>query len=112
MSSEKLVVLKEMTLSSNCPECFNQDLVLTFYQKHRFSKFYSKITKNLSHQIKCNTCNSDIYPASWTDDIERIFEYYKKMVQPEKATTSYTAWFYLLLLLPIVVIAVCMYLFL
>lgn len=112
MATEKLVILKETTLTNNCPECFNQDLSLTFYQKHRFTKFSHKITKEVTHQVRCNTCGSDIYPSTWTDDIERIFEYYQKMAQPEKTSTSYTVWFYTLLLVIIGLIGAGVYLYL
>lgn len=112
MATEKLVVLKETVLTNNCPECFNQDLSLTFYQKHRYSIFSHKTTKDLTHQLKCNTCDSDIYPSSWTDDIERIFDYYQKMAQPEKTSTTYTIWFYVLLLSIIALIGAGVYLYL
>ncbi len=112
MATEKLVVLRESALTNNCPECFNQDLSLTFYQKHRFTSFYHKTTKEVTHQIRCNKCGSDIYPSTWTDDIERIFDYYRKMVQPEKASTSYTVWFYVLLLVIIAIIGGGIYVYL
>ena len=35
MAKEKFEVIKEAQLTNNCPECFNQDLSLTFYQKHK-----------------------------------------------------------------------------
>ncbi|WP_299158485.1 hypothetical protein [uncultured Eudoraea sp.] len=111
MAKEKLVVIKEADITNNCPECFNQDMKITFYQKHLFGRLYHKITSKVSHQIKCNTCESIIYPVNWTEDIERIFEYYQKMVNPEKATTKFTAMFYLIILLPIVIAAVLFYLY-
>ena len=36
MAKEKFEVIKEAQLTNNCPECFNQDLNLTFYQKHTY----------------------------------------------------------------------------
>ena len=96
MAKEKLEVIKQAEITNNCPECFNQDMVLSFYQKHLYSRFYHKITAEIQHQIKCNKCESVIYPVKWTDDIERIFEYYQKTVVPEKSRTIFTPWFYLL----------------
>lgn len=84
MAKEKEVVLKEAEITNNCPECFNQDMRITFYQKHRVSQWYYQITGEISHQIICNTCHSIIYPVKWTEDIERSFEYYQKMVTPKK----------------------------
>lgn len=111
MAIEKLVLIKEAELTNNCPECFNQDLKLTFYQKHRFAKLYHRITNEVTHQIICNKCGSDIYPAKWTDDIERIFEYYQKMMQPEKSSLKPKPLFYLLVLIFIAIIGIGGYLF-
>ncbi|MGB5461458.1 MAG: hypothetical protein WBM85_15990, partial [Eudoraea sp.] len=60
MAKEKLVVIKEADITNNCPECFNQDMKITFYQKHLYGRLYHKITSKVSHQIKCNTCESII----------------------------------------------------
>lgn len=108
---EKLVVIKEADLTNNCPECFNQDLKLTFYQKHRYGKLFHRTTGQVTNQIVCNKCGSDIYPAKWTDDIERIFDYYRKMVVPEKASLRLTTLFYVLLLILIALVAAGVYLF-
>ncbi|MGB5553986.1 MAG: hypothetical protein WBM83_04945 [Flavobacteriaceae bacterium] len=112
MSKEKLEVIKEADLTNNCPECFNQDLKLTFYQKHIYGKLFHRVTGEVSNQIRCNKCGSDIYPITWTDDIERIFGYYQKMVKPEKTAIRFTKLFYILVLLLIVLIAAGVYLFL
>lgn len=111
MAKEKLVVIKEADLTNNCPECFNQDMKLTFFQKHLFGKLYHKTTSKISHQIKCNKCESLIYPVNWTEDIERIFDYYQKTVVPEKATTKFTALFYIIVLLPLVIALVLFFLY-
>ena len=42
MAEIKLVVIKEANVTNNCPECFNQDLKLSFYQKHSYGKFAHK----------------------------------------------------------------------
>ena len=111
MATEKLVLIKEADLTNNCPDCFNQDLKLTFYQIHRFGKLFHQVTGEVSNQIICNKCGSDIYPAKWTDDIERIFGYYKKMVQPEKTSLKLKPLFYVLILILIVLVAAAVYLF-
>ena len=110
MAKEKLEVLKDANITNNCPECFNQDMQLTFYQKHLYSKLYHRTTSDVSHQIKCNRCNSVIYPVSWTDDIERIYDYYQKMVEPRKASIRFTVLFYVLILLLIILVAAVVYL--
>jgi hypothetical protein len=112
MATDKLIVITEANLTNNCPECFNQDLKLTFYQKHRIGKLFHKTTNEVSSQIICNKCGSDIYPSTWTDDIERIFEYYQKTVTPEKASLKFTTLFYVLILVLIALIGAGVYLFL
>ena len=110
MSKEKLVVLKEANITNNCPECFNQDMKITFKQKHKYGKLYDRTTNEVTHTIKCNTCESIIYPVNWTEDIERIFNYYKKMVEPEKASTRFTSLFYILVVSLLVIIGIGIYL--
>ena len=111
MATEKLVVLKDAELTANCPECFNKSLRLAFYQKHIYGKLYNKITSEVTNQITCNTCSSDIYPGIWTDDIERLFNYYQKMVVPERSSLKFTSLFYILILTLIVLAAVGYYLY-
>lgn len=110
MAKEKLEVIKQADITNNCPECFNQDMTLFFYQKHLHSRFYHKITSEIQHRIKCNRCDSVIYPVNWTDDIERSFEYYQKTVQPQKAKTSFSIWFYSIWIGLIVITALIYYL--
>ena len=66
MAKEELEVIKEANITNNCPECFNQDMKIIFYQKHKHSKFFHQTTDEVSHQIKCNKCDSIIYPVNWT----------------------------------------------
>jgi len=112
MATEKLVVIKEADLSNNCPECFNQNLKLTFYQKHVYGKLFHRTTNQVTNQIVCGKCGSDIYPAKWTDDIERIFNYYQKMVVPEKSSLKFKTLFYILLLVLVALIGTAVYLYL
>lgn len=105
-------ILSQNQLTNNCPECFNQDLTLTFYQKHLKGYFYDRITSEVSHQLKCNTCGTVIYPISWTEDIERSVGYYQKAVKGEKPVTAFRPLFYVLVLLGIVLVGGLIYLFL
>ncbi len=110
MASEKLEIIKEADITNNCPECFNQDLRISFYQKHKYGKLVHRTTNEITHKIKCNKCDSTIYPVNWTDDIERIFEYYQKMVSPQKASIKFTSLFYFLMISVLVLIGVVVYL--
>ncbi len=109
MAKEKLVIIKEADLTNNCPECFNQDLKLSFYQKHKQGKLFNSITNEVTSKIVCNKCGTDIYPVSWTDDIERSFKYYQKMVIPDRTTLTFTSFFWILTLLSVIVVAVGVY---
>ena len=111
MGKEKLEVIKEADITNNCPECFNPGLKLTFYQKHTYGKLFHRTTGDVSHEIKCNKCSSSIYPVNWTEDIERVFEYYQKMATPTPTSLKFTLLFYGLLLLLAVLIGVGIYLY-
>ena len=111
MAKEKLVVIKEANITNNCPECFNQDMKLTFYQKHKHSRFVEITTSEVTNQIMCNKCGSIIYPISWTKDIERLFEYNQKMVTPEKASLRFTQFSYILLFILIALAGVAVFLY-
>ncbi len=109
MAKEKLVTIKQAILTNNCPECYNQDLKLSFFQRHRYGKLYHRTTSDVTHQLVCNTCGSTIYPVKWTDDIERSFGYYQKMVVPEKGSLRFTTLFWILMLLLIAVVGAGIY---
>ena len=111
MATEKLEIIKESVITNNCPECFNQDMTLRFFQKHLYNKFYHRTTAIVEHEIKCNKCQSIIYPVKWTEDIERIFDYYRKTVTPEASKTRFTWLFYSLIIGVILLIAVMAYLY-
>ena len=112
MAKEKLKVIKEADLTNNCPECFNQDLTLTFFQKHTYGRFFHKTTSEVSNKLVCNKCKSNIYPVSWTEDIERMFNYYQKTVVPEPKSSKATVFFYVLLLVFIALVAGVIYILL
>lgn len=99
MAKEKQIAIKEAEITNNCPECFNQQLKLTFYQKHTFNPFFHRTTDVVTHEIKCKKCYSIIYPVNWTEDIERVFDYYNKLVQPDRPQVRFTTLFYILLIL-------------
>ncbi|WP_372945130.1 hypothetical protein, partial [Muriicola sp.] len=111
MAKEQLEMIKEADLTNNCPECFNQDLKLTFYQKHLISRFFNRTTSEVSHEIKCLTCGSVIYPVSWTEDIERSFEYFQKLTTPRPGSVKLTALSVWLLIVLLVLLGVSAYLY-
>lgn len=110
MAKEKQVVIKDVEISNNCPECFNQELRLTFYQKHTYNPFFHRTTGDVKHEIKCKKCYSVIYPVNWTPDIERVYDYYNKLVEPDRTSVRFTTLFFVLLLLILVLVAAGVYL--
>ncbi len=111
MAREEQIIIKEAILTNNCPECFNQEMKLTFFQKHLVSKFYHRTTNEVSQEIRCNKCKSLIYPVQWTDDIERSFEYFQKMTSPEPRSFRFSKLSYVLFVLFLLLIGSISYLY-
>ncbi|MCG2462865.1 hypothetical protein K8352_19030 [Flavobacteriaceae bacterium F89] len=109
MAQEKMQVIKEADLTNNCPECFNQELKLTFSQKHKFGRLYHRTTDEVVSEIKCKKCGSTIYPVNWTEDIERVYDYYQKMVGKPQGSLRFTTLFYVIILLLIISVAIGAY---
>ncbi len=112
MSKEKQLIIKEADITNNCPECFNQELSLTFYQKHTFNPLFHRTTGEVTHEIKCKTCNSTIYPVNWTEDIERVFDYYNKLVQADRPSVRFTTLFFILIIILLCLVAAGVYFYL
>lgn len=112
MAKEKKLVLKEADITNNCPECYNQELKLTFYQKHTYGAFYHRTTNEVTHEIKCKKCNSIIYPVNWTPDIERVYDYYNKLVAPDRQSVRFTALFFIVMALMLCLVAAGVYFYL
>lgn len=92
------IVLKETTLNNNCPECYaTESLLLSFKQQKVFSKLVIKTKKTIIEQMDCKKCETTIFPGRWTDDIERVYEYHKKTLQPKPSSTRFTSFTYILL---------------
>ncbi len=93
--NEKLITIKEVALKNNCPECYStKGLTLTFRQKFKETALYKSITKDIIEELVCTKCETTIYPVSWTDDIERVYNYQKKAIEPKKVSIKLkrTAW--------------------
>ncbi|MEJ4089162.1 hypothetical protein [Galbibacter orientalis] len=104
--------IKEASLTNNCPECFsNQGLLLTFYQKHIESAWYINATKEITDKIVCGNCNTTIYPVRWTEDIERVREFYAKTVENPKTYFKLTR-LSIFMMLAIVGITIAVFIFL
>jgi len=109
MGKSERHILSQNPVTNNCPECFNQDLTLSFYQKHLTGRLFDRITPEVIQELKCNTCGSVLYPIRWTPDIERSVEYYYKALKPEKAKIRFRPLFYILIFLGILLVGVLVY---
>lgn len=109
MATNERHILSQNPVTNNCPECFNQDLTLTFYQKHLIGRFFDRITAEVTQELKCNTCGSVLYPIRWTPDIERSVEYYQKALKPEKGKIRFRPLFFILVLLGILLVGALVY---
>jgi len=93
--NDQLITIKEVPLKNNCPECYSKEgLVLTFKQKFKETRFYKSVSNDVVEELACIKCDTAIYPVSWTDDIERVYNYQKKAFTPKKASLKLTrlAW--------------------
>jgi hypothetical protein len=48
--------------------------------------------------------------VNWTPDIERVYDYYNKLVEPDRTSVRFTTLFFVLLLLILVLVAAGVYL--
>lgn len=81
---EKFFTLREVELNNNCPECYSRDgLQLTFKQRFIENSFYRAISTETAHTLFCKVCETAIFPARWTDDIESVFEYQQRASTPK-----------------------------
>jgi ribosomal protein S27E len=111
MARRELHPLSRSPVTNNCPECFNQDLTITFFQTHLKGAFLDRVTSEVTPELRCNTCGTVIYPVSWTDDIERSVGYYQKALNPEKTRIRFRPLFYLAVLLGLLLAGALIYLF-
>ncbi len=106
MMSEKLITIKTVDLINNCPECFStKGLQLTFKQRFIDTAFYKSITQEVTTEMNCIVCHTEIYPARWTDDIERVYEYQMKAFQPKKASKKYKSLYWILIIAATTIVA-------
>lgn len=71
-------------LQCNCPECYsNSGLELSFKQEWKDTFWSKKATDVVREELFCKHCDFPIYPVSWTEDIERLYEYHNKLAKKE-----------------------------
>jgi uncharacterized protein YbaR (Trm112 family) len=109
--SSKTHTLHTSRLKNNCPTCFGTDgLEFTFTQEEKETPFFKKPDTEINQKLYCHTCKNDIYPVNWTEDIERVFDYNKKIAETNKQYLKVKPLFYILVIAAIVLIAAVVYL--
>ncbi len=104
---EKFFTVKEVTLNNHCPECYsNNGLQLTFKQRFVENAFYTAISNEIKHIMTCQTCNTEIFPVRWTDDLEQVFEYQQRAFVPKSATFKLKKLSWILLMAAIALIII------
>lgn len=102
--------LHSATLHNNCPTCFaTNGLELTFSQRYTEDRFFQKADPTLVENLFCHTCNNQIYPVNWTEDIERVYSYHKKRAIPQSRYVKVKPLFYGLVLVGIALVAAIVY---
>lgn len=105
-------ILHTARLNNNCPTCFATDgLELTFSQEKNSTKFFDKAEKEITSKMYCHTCHHDIFPVSWTDDIERVFEYNQKLATPSNTGITPKPLLYILIIVAVSIVAAVVYYF-
>ncbi len=100
------IILKEATLTNNCPECYSTDgMTLAFKQEKLRSKLLIKTNKNVIESIHCGKCETQIFAGQWTKDIERVYEYHKKTISSKPSSIRFTGLFYVLLFLLLLLVS-------
>ncbi len=78
-------------------------MILSFKQKRLKSKLLIKTKGNVIESINCNTCENQIFPGQWTQDIERVYEYHRKTISSTPSSIRFTGLFYLLIVVMLLI---------
>jgi uncharacterized protein YbaR (Trm112 family) len=106
----KTRILHTARLKNNCPTCFGNDgLEFTFTQEETETPLFKNHVNQIDKKLYCHTCKTEIYPINWTEDIERVYDYNKKIAETNKQYLKVKPLFYILVLLAIVVFAAIVY---
>lgn len=92
-------ILHTARSKNNCPTCFGTaGLEFTFTQEEKETPFFKKPSATIDSKLYCHTCKNHIYPVNWTEDIERVFEYNKKIAETNKHLLKVKPLFYILII--------------
>lgn len=107
---ERTHILHTAQLKNNCPTCYGNDgLEFTFTQKEKENSFYKKPSSKIDEILYCHNCKTTIYPVNWTNDIELVYDYNKKIAETHRHYLQIKPLSYILIILAIVLIAAVVY---
>ncbi len=107
---EQIHTLHTSRIHNNCPECYSTEgLEFSFSQEEKENKLYSKASKEIKETLYCHSCEQQIFPIKWTDDIERVYEYQRKLAQPKSTGIKLKPLAYIMILIDAIAIAALIY---
>jgi len=102
--------LHQSKITNNCPECYNADgLEFIFSQEVNDNFFMVQPKDALIVSLHCDTCNTDIYPVSYTDDIELVYDYQRKLAEGKKQKFSLKTWAYIFIAFDVLIVGGIIY---
>lgn len=108
--STKTHSLHTAKIKNNCPTCFGTDgLEFSFSQSEKDTPFFHKPETQIDEKLFCHKCNSQIYPVNWTEDIERVYDYNRKIAETNKQYLKVKPLFYILIVVAIILVAAGIY---
>ena len=108
---QKTNTLHTARLNNNCPTCFGTDgLEFTFSQNEQENAFFHKPNSKIEETLYCHNCKHTIYPVNWTEDIERVYNYNKKLAETNRQYLKIKPLFYILIIVAIILVAAIFYL--
>ena len=105
-------LLHAAKINNNCPECFSTaGLEFTFSQEEKETKLYTKANPEVEEVLFCHNCHHTIYPVNWTEDIERVYEYHKKLANPRGPSLKLKPLAFIIILVDLIAIVALIYFF-
>lgn len=107
---EKTHILHTSQIKNNCPTCYGNDgLEFTFSQEEKENAFFKKPSSKIDELLYCHNCKTTIYPVNWTDDIELVYNYNKKIAETYRHYLQVKPLLYVLIILAVILIAAGVY---
>lgn len=108
--NQRTHIIHTAQLKNNCPTCYGNDgMEFTFTQDEKENALWNKPDAVIKEILYCHNCKTTIYPVNWTDDIELVYEYNKKLAETHRHHLRVKPLAYILLFGSVIVIAALVY---